>query len=262
VNATGYDFAEVLPGTIGGWVYHDANNNGRRDPSEQGIANVQIILTGTDYRGNYVELRANTNSQGRFLFSDLAPGTYALYEVQPSGYLEGRQTLGALGGVVQANLFTGLRLDPGRVATDYLFGELLPASLSGYVYVDVNRNGIRDGRDRGLAGVTLILTGTNDLGQSIRLTTQTASNGGYSFRNLRPGVYAIYQVQPNGYNEGSITVGSLGGQVSGVNLITNIRISSGQNGTNYNFGETDPIKPSASPPSLPSKRNFLASRRR
>jgi hypothetical protein len=119
------------------------------------------------------------------------------------------------------------------------------------------------GRKRSGSGrCYLILTGTNDLGQSVRLTTKSASDGSYIFRNLRPGVYAIYQVQPNGYDEGTITIGSLGGQRTGTNLISNIKVSSGQNGTNYNFGEVLPIKPSGNPPSFPSKRNFLGSRRR
>ncbi|GBD36540.1 Serine-aspartate repeat-containing protein D [bacterium HR36] len=165
--------------------------------------------------------------------------------------------------MAQTNLFTGIQLHSGSAATDYLFGELLPGRLAGYVYLDVNRNGLRDSQDRGLAGVGLILTGTNDLGQVVRLTTETGSDGSYAFTNLRPGVYAIYEVQPSGYDEGSVTIGSLGGQRSGTNLITNIRLSSGQIGTNYNFGETEPIKPSSPPPpSLPSKRSFLASRRR
>lgn len=262
VQTSGYGFAEIVPGRLGGWVYHDVNNNGQRDPGEPGIADVKIILTGTDFRGNYVEIEQKTDGSGRFVFDSLAPGSYAIYEVQPDGYLDGKDSFGALGGYWQNDLFTGLSVQPGTQATDYLFGELLPASLSGYVYLDVNRNGIRDVNDRGLAGVTLILTGTNDLGQTVRLTTTTAANGSYIFRNLRPGIYAIYEMQPNGYDEGNTTIGSLGGQRTGTNLITNIRVSSGQNGTNYNFGEVPPIKPSGNPPALPSKRYFLGSRRR
>jgi len=261
-SATGYSFALVTPGSLGGGVYHDADNNGRWDPNERGISGVKIVLTGTDYRGNYVEIEQKTGPSGRFLFDSLAPGTYAIYEVQPSGYLDGKDTLGALGGYWQNDLFTGIKLQSGSLATNYLFGELLPASLGGYVYLDTNGNGVRDVNDRGLAGVTLILTGTNDLGRAIRLTTKSAADGSYRFSNLRPGVYAIYQMQPNGYAEGSITIGSLGGQRTGTNLISKIKVSSGKNGTNYNFGEVLPIKPSSNPPSLPSKRNFLGSRRR
>ena len=43
------------------------------------------------------------------------------------------------------------------------FGELAPASLSGFVYLDANDNGLKEGGEIGLAA-TLTLTGTDDLG--------------------------------------------------------------------------------------------------
>jgi hypothetical protein len=45
-----------------------------------------------------------------------------------------------------------------------------PASLSGLVFEDSNGDGIQDFSEQGRAGVTLTLTGTDDLGQKVNLT--------------------------------------------------------------------------------------------
>ena len=50
--------------------------------------------------------------------------------------------------------------------------------------------------DVGLAGVTIQLTGTNDLGPIAATTTTTASDGSYSFSNLRAGSYEVSQLWP------------------------------------------------------------------
>ena len=47
--------------------------------------------------------------------------------------------------------------------TENNFGELKPASLTGFVFNDANNDGSRAG-DTGIPGATVTLTGTNDLG--------------------------------------------------------------------------------------------------
>ena len=82
---------------------------------------------------------------------------------------------------------------------DYYFGAAqTPASKSGYVYVDANDDGIKESGEAGIKGVKIILTGTNDLGQSVRVTTTTDANGYYIFTGLRPGTYTVTEVQPTG----------------------------------------------------------------
>ena len=73
-----------------------------------------------------------------------------------------------------------------QTGTGNNFGELLPASLSGCVYWDVNHNGKMDSPDFGIAGVTITLTGTDSLGTTIHEVTKTADDGTYSFSRLRP----------------------------------------------------------------------------
>ena len=107
--------------------------------------------------------------------------------------------------------------------TAYDFGEILPASIAGFVYDDANDDGVMDRGEIGIAGVTLTLTGTNDLGNSVDLTATTGIDGSYDFSGLRPGTYAVAVVPVAGYLAGHVTVGNAGGsagsqQVSGVAL--------------------------------------------
>jgi hypothetical protein len=109
-------------------------------------------------------------------------------------------------------------------------------SLSGRVYFDANTNGVYDSGDSGLQGVSITLTGTDDRGQEVYLTTVTDADGNYFFASLRPGTYTITETQPANYEDGSDSVGSLGGNV-GNDLFTDIILRAGRNGVGYNFGE-------------------------
>ena len=91
-------------------------------------------------------------------------------------------------------------------------------------------------REFGIANVTVTLTGTDDLGQSVILVTMTAANGSYSFTNLRPGSYTITETQPTAFITGKDTIGSLGG-ITRRNQFSEITVPAGVAGVQYNFGE-------------------------
>ena len=97
---------------------------------------------------------------------------------------------------------TNITLTPGQTATAYTFGELASTSISGRVFVDGDNDGIADAADTGIPGVTVTLTGTDDLGNPVTLTTTTDLAGGYGFAGLRPGTYAVTETQPAGYLDG------------------------------------------------------------
>lgn len=89
-------------------------------------------------------------------------------------------------------------------------GVFAPSSLGGTVF----KNSGKDHQT--VAGLTIVLTGTNDAGQKISLTTTTGSDGSYNFDGLLPGTYSV-SVQDSKKDAGirSITLGvgqKLGGQ--------------------------------------------------
>ena len=234
------NFGEVLPASIAGYVYNDANDNGVFDTNESGIAGVTITLTGTNDLGQSVSLTTTTSSAGAYSFAGLRPGTYAVAETQPAGYLNGTDTIGTQGGVVGSDVFSNAVLASGQSGINNNFGEVLPASIAGYVCNDANDNGVFDTNESGIANVTVTLTGTNDLGQSVSLTTTTSSTGAYSFGNLRPGTYTLTETQPASYLEGHDNVGSLGGSAAVIDVFSGVAPTAGASGTGYDFGEILP----------------------
>lgn len=74
-----------------------------------------------------------------------------------------------------------------------VFGEQTPAtgSISGIKFNDVDRNGIKDAGENGLAGWTIVLR--DDVG-AVVATTTTAADGSYSFGSLPSGTYTVSEV--------------------------------------------------------------------
>jgi uncharacterized repeat protein (TIGR01451 family) len=121
------NFSEVLPASIAGNVYHDANNNGIFDPGESGIGGVAVTLSGP------VNTSVFTNPDGSYNFSGLPPGQYTVVETQPSPWTDGIDTLGTVAGIPNGNAttndtFTAITLAPGDAGIEYNFGEVVGAA--------------------------------------------------------------------------------------------------------------------------------------
>jgi fimbrial isopeptide formation D2 family protein/uncharacterized repeat protein (TIGR01451 family) len=254
---TDSDSVTIRTNSIAGSVYFDADNDGMFDGSETGIGNVTVRLRGTDHLGNLVDTTTTvqTNADGSYRFDNLRPGTYRVTETQPTvalngkDYLDGTDTLGSeAGGNDSTNdelanivLSTGVSTD----ATDYNFGELEEAELSGFVYHDSNNNGVKEASETGIGGVDVTLSGSNDLGPITPITIQTQPDGSYSFDGLRPGEYTITETQPTtaapsgrDYVDGIDTDGSLAnGNVSFNDVNSSVNVAAGDVGADYNFGE-------------------------
>ncbi len=121
-------------------------------------------------------------------------------------------------------------------------------TISGFAFVDLNRNGVRDTDEPGIADVAMFLSGTVN-GQAVNLQTTTAADGSYSFADLAPGTYVITQTQPRNFDDGaeSAGTGATADTTAGSDRIT-VPLST-TDVTANNFGEQRQF----------SKRLFLAS---
>lgn len=249
-----YTFGERLGG-LGGAVYSDLDNDGVRDAGEPGIPGVQIRLTGTDAAGQAVTRTVTTGADGSYLFGDLpksGPAGYLVEEQQPTNYLDGKTTAGQLGGtacgactVTVPNQMPNLSqignivFDPLASGTNFNFGEIGGASLAGKSYFDDNGNSVQDAGESPLAGITVTLSGVDDLNQPVNRTVATGADGSYRFDGLRPSNgagYTLTQTQPTGYIDGGVVVGNVGG-TAGTNTVSGIQLGSAVAGTGYDFPE-------------------------
>lgn len=239
-QATGYTFAEVPILSTGGFVYEDSNGNGQKDTSEPGVSGVIVTLTGTSVvTGAITPRNAITDSAGKYTFANLTPGTYAIAESQPNGYIDGAEQNGVPIATVGADKFTGIDLTTTSAASGgFNFGEVKAGSISGIVYDDVNNDGLQaTSGELGIPGVKIKLTGTNDLGQSVSKTTTTGSDGSFNFGTLRPGLYTLTETQPANYLDGLERAGTAGGSIGTNDNIAGIDLASGATAQAYLFGE-------------------------
>jgi uncharacterized repeat protein (TIGR01451 family) len=71
--------------SISGTVWYDANNDGI-DDGESVVAEVTVVLTGTDVFGDAVSMTTTTGANGNYSFTSLNPGNYIISFTLPSGY--------------------------------------------------------------------------------------------------------------------------------------------------------------------------------
>ena len=128
-------------------------------------------------------------------------------------------------------------LTAGPVTVTVNVQAFAPSSLAGFVYFDVDNDGVKDFAEQPIGGVAIKLTGTDVNGGAVNRTTSTASSGGYSFADLLPGNYTIQQTQPAFVIDGKETVGSQGGTPSTSERIIVTNLAQGTTGAGNNFGE-------------------------
>ena len=108
---------------ISGFSYVDVNNDGVFQEYESPLLGVEIQLMGIDSRGEAVMLATFTDIDGFYQFSELLPGTYMVKQVQPVQFVDGKDTLGNLGGDGSVDDKFTVTLDQTE-GVHYNFGEL------------------------------------------------------------------------------------------------------------------------------------------
>ncbi|MEM9660508.1 MAG: Ig-like domain-containing protein, partial [Planctomycetota bacterium] len=111
-------------------------------------------------------------------------------------------------------------------------------ALSGYVYVDENRNGVKDSDEVGVPGVLITLAGVDGAGQTVTRTSITVNDGAYRFADLPTGDYTVSQTQPAALVDGPDTT-SIPGAATTNDVFSNIALGGGADLTENNFGEME-----------------------
>lgn len=232
-----YDFCEIPPSELSGFVYVDADHDCEFDANEDPIAGVTISLL--DANGTIVAT-TQTDANGQYRFTGLRPGNYSVRQQQPAGYLQGGQTAGSGGGDASVtDLISAIAIGVGANLVEYNFCERLPASISGRVFVDLDFDCIQDQDEEPISGVLIELLDTSG---TVVATTRTDSQGNYTFANLTPAVYSVRESQPAGFFQGGQVAPVTGGDASIDDLITALELFSGMAITEANFCEVPPAR--------------------
>jgi len=201
-NITG---AAIPLSILGDFVWEDIDENGIQDIDEPGLAGIEVFLfdQSTDLIGQTI-----SSNDGEYNFEDVPPGNYYAevniqdYEISPfeaSSDDSENSDLTMINGVATSKpvlLFDGddyLDLDFGLIKAEVDTSDNSDNLISGFVFEDLDGNGINDGSD--------ILT--DDLEVSLfdfngtLIEVVNSKNGAYEFTGFPNGVYYVQFNLPN-----------------------------------------------------------------
>jgi len=110
--------------------------------------------------------------------------------------------------------------------------DVPPAGISGYVYVDMNNNGLKDANETGIQGSIITVTNTQS---GVSQSVLTGADGSFTFVGLIPGTYSLKQTQPGFYNDGRDTRFGVDSPLN--DEFTGIVLSPSEAESGYHFGE-------------------------
>lgn len=202
-----FDVADQL-GTLQIVKFEDVNGNGVRDAGEPGVPNWTFRLTNPQGNGSVVR----TGSDGTIVAPSVPAGLWTVEEVVDPLWAAITPVSGQV------------TVPPNGTGT-WIAGNVRPAPISGVVYIDTNRNGIRDVGEAPRSNVRLVLEGSRPGGITVATReTRSAADGTYNFPGLLPGTYSVAVAVPGGLTATS------------PRTISPIGITSNTGSPNNNFG--------------------------
>ncbi|MCB9296611.1 MAG: carboxypeptidase regulatory-like domain-containing protein [Lewinellaceae bacterium] len=195
--------------SIGDYVWEDTNGNGIQDDGPTGIPGVTVTLTGTTTVGGLpINDNTTTDANGNYEFTLLPPGDYKLTFSTPAGYTftdldaGGDDTTDSDADPNNGGMTVFENLVAGEDNPTYDAGLVQEAFIGDYVWEDTDGDGVQDGNEPPIPGVTVNLYEDNNQdgvpdGAPIA-TDVTDANGEYGFP-VDPGSYVVEFVTPPGY---------------------------------------------------------------
>ena len=158
-------------GIVNGVVFDDLNSSSTRESDEPGLPGVKIYSDGGEY--------TMTGSDGTYTL-DVPLGNRTISEFDPDGYLS--TTPNAVDVVLDTPAQT-VTVNFGDASADET------GTVRGWVFLDENRNGVRDSREPGVLGARIVVSG------------QSADSDGQGFFSMTVpvGTHSVTEADPPGY---------------------------------------------------------------
>ena len=226
---------------FGDFVWDDLNDDGDQDAQEPGIKNVNVSVVRAD--GKIVQT-ALTNNEGRYQIKRVPAGNHRIVFTQPPGYSAAKKQ--AAGTAVDSDINedgkTDLAFFPApAVRNDIDAGFVKNGSIGDFVWIDFNANGIQNTGEPGKDSVEIRLY--NEMGNVVA-TTQSFTDlvsgvqGRYKFEGVRPGVYFVEFLIPNGYKIVPANIGddATDSDIDEIGVVSFLTVLPGENITNVDAG--------------------------
>ena len=211
-------------GSLGNWVWHDADKNGIQDNGESGVSGVTVQLFYNGACSGSSASTVQTNSGGYYIFENLNQGTYSIKFTPPTGWMFTTQhasgsanwndsdpdpATGCVGNIWLPQGNNDTSRDAGIYQQDTPTPTATPTftptptatpvqdkvAIGNMVWNDANSNSIMDAGETGIDGVSVgLYLDRNDNGvcepdgaDSPAVATDTTANGGrYLFLGVTP----------------------------------------------------------------------------
>ncbi len=190
-DQTNKDVGVVGVATVEGTVWEDSTYDGQRNAQERGVAGAKVELL--DAKTETVVSSVMTDENGAYAIDFVRTGEYTVRVTLPSNMIftcAGQSAVAQLDTQQGATEAFALAMGEGRSQLD--FGAIVPAVVTGSLYVDGNENGTRDADEAGLNGATITMM----QGGTVVATCETDAQGAYTLDTLRPGSYRVRVTLP------------------------------------------------------------------
>ncbi|MDD3803932.1 MAG: SdrD B-like domain-containing protein [bacterium] len=151
-------------GMVSGRIYFDKNNNDLFDGNDTPVSNVTVLLNDS--------LKVKTGKKGEYRFSFLKPNKYKLSisKAKIPAYYDLKDFV-----IVEVKNFSNNVIDLPLIKL---------GSITGYVFYDLNKNGIKEKDEEGIGNIVVRLKDSDKY-------TYTDAFGYYSISNLPTGTYIV-----------------------------------------------------------------------
>jgi len=237
--------------SLGDFVWHDKNVNGKQDFGEEGIEGVPVYLY--DATTNTVVRTTTTNKYGYYLFDKIQCGKYYVKFLPSSDWTV--TTPNASSDVTDSDVDNSngpgttamTLLSPGEDDLTWDLGLYKCSMMGGRVFFDTDKDGVFDATENGINGLDVFLMDATS-GVSIA-KTRTSTNpatpsddGFYMFNCIKPGTYYIrferldQLASSSAYQGGNYDKDSDINHENGVNTTKRISVQSGDKVLNIGAG--------------------------
>ncbi len=176
-DVDGVDFLNArCCGSVEGLKFDDLDGDGKRDAGEPAIEGLEVTLEGLGDVDFFAV--TTTGEDGTFLFEDLEPGSYLIWEKIPPGYYATRPA--------RVEVTVGSREKVEVIFANSLYGKIIVNK-----WMDDGDKVLEKDKDTPKAGMPIKLTGQTLNGDKVSIEAETGMNGSYAFLLLEAGEYKV-----------------------------------------------------------------------